>query len=183
MIDPFEPHDAGHGDYFSATSVTLGELCEMGFYNPDDDSWKWAAPSDEIYSRVCEKFKNRYWYRELGTFPAFRWKQAYLEKFAEIMPKYARLYELLADGFDIVQDSDEYGKRRDVFSEFPATLLTGNADYTSTGTDSEWETVKDGNALDKYLQFVRDFKDVDVLVLDECEGLFSCLLTSTVPLF
>lgn len=38
-----------------------------------------------------------------------------------------------------VTDKDEWGKSRDVGSEFPQTLLSGNSDYASDGEDREYE--------------------------------------------
>ena len=181
----FETPDVLTSDYFDNVTITLGEWYEMGFYDPsNEEEWGWNKYNDDQYERVCDKFLNRYWYREVAVLPAFRWKQAYLELFNEIMPKYKLLYRLIDEGrLNILQDEDKYGKSRNIFSDFPATMLSGNSDYASTGTDKEFEEITDGNVLNKLRQFYKHYKDVDVMILDDCEVLFTCLLTSTVPMF
>lgn len=173
-----------HGfDYYDNMTITLGEWYEMGFYRPDEDDWKWDYYNEEQYKRVCVKFLNRYWYREVAVLPSFRWKKFYLEKFNELMPKYKILYKLMDEDWSLLQNEDEFYKSRDIFSDFPATMLGDNQDYASTGTDREYERVKNGSPLDKYLQFADRFQDVDVLLLDDVEILFGSVLTSTMPLF
>lgn len=179
----FDTPEVNHSDYFNNVTATLGEWYEYGFFDPEDESWVWDYYNEEQYNRVCDKFLNRYWYREVAVLPAFRWKQAYLEKLNEIMPKYKILYKWLEEGFDPRVVEDVFGKSRNVFSDFPATLLSGNSDYASTGTDNEYEKITWGNQTELWDEFVRKFTDVDVLILDECDILFSSILTSTVPLF
>lgn len=294
-MDPFVSPTVDFSDYYDAQTTTLGEWYEEGFYDPTDESWMWDYYSKEQYKRVCDKFLNRYWYREVGILPAFRWKQAYLRKLNEIMPKYRYLYKLVDETFaDLLNDWSESGtsaenenttetesttgkdttatdqhdttgttntgttetdktsngstvnsgsndtavKERNIFSDFPATLLSGNADYTSTGNDTQSETVetldtkqtvtgtgkdtttlntkldtdyvkdldttfdtardrdrseniarnatdtrtRKGSPLARYKEFVESYTDIDVMILDELDFLFSCLLTSTVPL-
>lgn len=41
------------------------------------------------------------------------------------------------------ENSDEYKKRRAIGSDYPETLLSGNADYISNGQDEESETITD----------------------------------------
>lgn len=171
-------------EWATQVAPTLGELVGMGFFDwENDESWKFDAPSDEVYQRLCKKFVNRNYYREIGIEPLARWKMAYLEKLAEIMPKYKLLYKALDDGIDIMQDSDDYGKERRISSEFPETLLNGNSDYASTGNDYEYERIHEGSALDKLEQFANSYNDVDVMVLDELDFLFSSLMTGSVPMF
>lgn len=171
-------------EFYAHVSVQLGEWYESGFYKPDDSSWRWDAYSEEQYQRVCQKFLNRYYYREVSTFSPGQWKTAYLRKFNELMPKYKYLYEKLEDGFKPFLVSDEYEKGRDIFSDFPATLLTGNEDYASTGNDSERERVVEGDSLAKWQEFVNRYNDIDVQILDDVEStLFSGLITVTAPRF
>lgn len=166
------------GDEFrSVVTISLGELYESGWYDPSDESWKWDYYSEEQYTRVCDKIVNRYYYREIGIIPPGSWKLAYLRVLNEIMPKYKRLYSLLDTDPDIMQVTDEYEKSRNIFSDFPATQLSGNADYTSTGTDIERERVTQGDFAQRYDDYARTFRDVDVLVLDDIDFLFTSLLT------
>lgn len=184
QIEPFEPADIEYGDFYSKVSITLGEWYEHGFYKPDDESWHWDAYSDEQYSRVCKKFLDRYYFREVSIFTPAQWKLAYLRKLNEIMPKYKLAYARLEQGLDFMQEYDDYEKSRDIFSDFPATQLSGNADYTSTGTDRERELVHDGPAISKFAELQRQYNDVDVMILDDLEPvLFSGLMSVQVPLF
>lgn len=163
--------------FYSAVTISLGELYEDGLFDPTDESWHWDAYNEEQYTRVCEKIVNRYYYRELGILPVGAWKRAYLRVMNEIMPKYKRLYALLDTDPDIMQTSDEYEKSRNIFSDFPATQLSGNSDYTSTGTDLERERVTQGDFAERYDAYARTFRDVDVMILDDIDFLFTSLIT------
>lgn len=164
-------------EWYSAVTISLGELYESGWYDPSDESWKWDYYSEEQYTRVCNKIVNRYYYREIGIIPPGAWKVAYLRVLNEIMPKYKRLYSLLDTDPDIMQVTDEYEKSRNIFSDFPATQLSGNADYTSTGTDIERERVTQGDFAQRYDDYANTFRDVDVLILDDIDFLFTSLIT------
>lgn len=171
----------GHYDYMT---ITLGEWYEMGFYDPSDDSWRFDAYDDAQYRRLCEKFLDRYYYREVSiTLPA-QWKRAYLRKLNEIMPKYKLLYARVEQGLNPLQDSRDREKSRDIFSDFPETMLSGNSDYASTGNDRESDMLREGNAAELLTKFSREWQDVDVLVLNELEHvLFTGIMVPTVPLW
>lgn len=169
--------------YYGSTSIPLGELHDMGFFDWEDESWRWDAYNDEQYNRVCEKILERYRYRELGVLPAARWKSAYLRKMNEIMPKYKLLYARAEEGINPFQSGSDYEKERSIFSDFPATHLSGNSDYTSSGNDRESEHVSEGDVIEKMGAFAETYRDIDVMILDELDFLFSCLLTSTVPVY
>lgn len=164
-------------EWHSAVTISLGELYESGWYDPSNESWKWDYYSEEQYTRVCKKIVDRYYYREIGIIPPGAWKLAYLRVLNEIMPKYKRLYSLLDTDPDIMQVTDEYEKSRNIFSDFPATQLSGNADYTSTGTDIERERVTQGDFAQRYDDYANTFRDVDVLILDDIDFLFTSLIT------
>ena len=115
--------------------------------------------------------------RDIGVIPPGLWKREFLRKMNEIMPKYKPLYKALDDGANILQTGDQYGKSRDIFSEFPATMLGDNQDYASNGRDREYENVAQGDWVDKAMQIAERYTDIDVMILKEIEPLFSCLLT------
>ena len=164
-------------------TITLGEWYEMGFYDPSDDSWRFDAYDDEQYERLCEKFLDRYYYREVSIPLPARWKRAYLRKLNEIMPKYKLLYARVEQGVNPLQESREREKSRDIFSDFPETMLSGNSDYASTGNDRESDMLREGNAAVLLTQFAREWQDVDALILDELEHvLFTGVMVPTVPL-
>ena len=158
-------------------TIPLGELIEGGFVDWEDSSWKWDAYDDDQYARVCQKFNDRFYWREIGMLPPGKWKQQVVRKFNEIMPKYNPLYAYIAIGGDILAAGGEYGKERHIFSNFPQTALAGNEDYASTGDDREFETVQVGNYLEQAAKLQNEYNDVDVMILEEMEIMF-CSLTS-----
>lgn len=180
----FEFPEIGDERYDYMT-ITLGEWHELGFYRPlEDESWRFDAYSDEQYTRLCTKFLNRYYDREVSITVPSRWKRAYLRKLNEIMPKYKLLYARVGQGLNPLQESRDREKSRDIFSDFPETMLSGNSDYASTGNDREADTMHEGGATDKAAQFAREYVDVDAMILDELERtLFTSILTPTVPLW
>lgn len=176
-ISPFEADD-GFNDWHAVYSIQLGELIECGFVDFSADDWQFDAYSDEQHNRLVSKIVERYRYREISVLPPLRWKQAFLRKVNEVMPKYKPLYAKLEAGQDITAEYDEYGGNRAVYSDFPATLLnTENQDYASNATDSMREIIRSGDWVDKANQIKNEYNDVDVMILDELRTLFSPLLT------
>ena len=164
-------------EFHSVMSVELGELIEGKWVNWDDESWHWDAFDDEQYKRVCEKFNNRYFHRDIGILPPGQWKREVLRKFNEIMPKYKPVYQALKDGADILQMGNEYGKSRDVYSDFPATQLkNATQDYASNASDRQYERIQQGDWIQKMTE-LQDYNDVDAMILDELSGMFSGLYT------
>ena len=145
---------------------------------------KWAtfdAYDDELRERLYKKFRGRFNYREIGLLPVRRWTERLFAKLDEVMPKFKPLYQAIADGATTLNAGSEYHKRRDVHSEFPQTMFASeNQDYASSGTDLEYETVRDYGLLDVSERMGR-YNDVDVMVLNELEPLFVCLKSVTLP--
>jgi hypothetical protein len=164
-------------DFHSVVTIQLGELIEAGWLDWEDPSWTWDYYDQEQYKRVCSMIEVRYFYREIGILPPGRWKQQFMRKMNEIMPKYKRLYTMEAQGLDLLQTANTYGKSRNIHSEFPETMLSGNSDYASFGDDREFENVTEGDVLDKWEQLQTRYKTVDVMILEELDELFTCLLT------
>lgn len=181
----FDFPEVNTDERYDCMTITLGEWHELGFYKPlEDDSWRFDAYSDEQYARLCTKFLNRFYDREVSNTVPGRWKRAYLRKLNEIMPKYKLLYARVEQGIDPLQESRDREKSRDIFSDFPETMLSGNSDYASTGNDREADTMHEGGAVDKAVQFAREYVDVDAMILDELERvLFTSILVPTVPLW
>jgi len=91
----------------------------------------------------------------------------------EIMPKYMPLYEALDKYPNLFNSDSEYYKARNIYSEFPQTRLNGtNGDYASTGNDTEYERIHQMNTLDLF-ERLRAYKDVDAMIIEEIETLFS----------
>ena len=170
-------------DFHAVQTITLGELIEYGFVDWTDDSWHFNAYSDEQYSRWTELFNGHFFWREIALVPPGKWKQMLLQRLNEVMPKYNMLYKLEEQGLDPLQISNEYGKSRDIFSEFPQTMLSGNSDYASTGNDRQFERVTEGDVIEKFGQVQQNYKSVDMMLMAEVEDLFSCLYTVNVNSF
>ena len=164
-------------DYHAVVSIELGELIEDGWVDWMDETWHWDAYDDEQYKRVCQKFDNHYYHREIGILPPGAWKKEILRKFNEIMPKYKPVYKALADGQDILSIGGEYGKDRTVYSDFPATQLkTEHQDYASNATDRQYEHVQTGDWMEQMMR-LKSYNDVDMMILDEMDSMFSSLLS------
>ena len=165
----------------SITSISLGELEANGLFDyENDEALKWDSYNFEQYSRLCGKILERFRFRDIGIIPYRRWRYAYVRRMNEIMPKYKLLYAA-AEEADVLQTGRDYGKSRYLRSDMPQTRLDGaNQDYASSIDDQEHETVHDGDYLDKFQQIAERYNDIDVLILDELESLFSCLMTVSI---
>lgn len=168
-------------DWHATMTIQLGELIEAGLFDwQNDQTLVWDFYDEEQYKRVCKKIVDRYYYREIGIIPYGQWKTAYMRRMNEIMPKYKQAYAYLASGADIMSESDDYGKSRDVYSDFPATMLGDNQDYASNGTDRQFENIHRGDWIEKTVELKNRYNDIDVLILDEIEPLFSCLISVSI---
>lgn len=206
----------GRDHWDAIYTIQLGELIEHGIFDwssPELD-WSHVAYSPEQYKRVCDYFIERYLFREISIEPYLEWANMLHRKLTyELMPKYRGMYALLDDGFDLAQDSslvasdksdtssnasgtnDDYHKRRTIGSDYPETLLSGNADYISNGQDEEGENVGETtskgtaittgssnrvtrkNLLDAYLDYEERFTAIDKSLVDKLESLFIGLYT------
>lgn len=168
-------------DWHAVYTVKLGELIQAGVFDwtrPELD-WSEAAYDPEQYERVCKYFERRFYYREISLEPALEWFNMLQYRLVyELMPKYKPLYARIAEGYDPLADTDEYYKRRTINSAYPETLLSGNSDYISDGTDEEWERVKEGAIVDASNKYVLEYQAVDKSMLDELEDMFTCMYTA-----
>lgn len=178
--EPNEPHD----DFHAVTTITLGELLTEGGIDWTQSQWSWRddAYNNAQYARCCRKIENRYYDRELGVMPPSRWRRHLMRLISEFMPVLKPLYDL-ADGNPgmFLADTDTWHKMRTVFSDFPATQLQPNQDYASNATDTQYETIINGNLIDK-VKAIRqgDYVDIDVLLLEHLEECFSPLWTVSI---
>lgn len=175
-----DQHHELHDEWHAVYTVQLGELIESGLFNWDAEvlNWKEAAYNDEQYERVCEYFKQRFYYREISMIPYLEWATYLKRKLVfELMPKFKLLYERVDEGFNPLQLSDEYYKNRTIMSDYPETLLSDNSDYLSDGKDEEHEKLIEGNPTDMISNFVENFKTIDELLLNELDSLFIGMYT------
>lgn len=172
-------YDEWDRTYWSALSIDLGELMDAGIVT---EEWftTFDAFDDAQASRLWTEFVGRFQFREIGILPPGRWKLRIIAKLNELMRKYRPLYQAIADGASLVTDYDEWHKSRDVFSSFPQTALGGaDEDYASSGTDREYETVRNHGLLD-VTERMDTYRDVDVMILDELEGLFMLIRSTSI---
>lgn len=169
-------------EWHDDTTVKLGELIEGKWLDWSAELFGWSevAYSPEQYERVCKAFEMRFYYREISMLPPKRWAMRLMYKIRyEIAPACNALYKAV-EGANPLADFDEYGKRRDIDSEYPETMLSGNADFLSSGKDSEYETIKTGNMTDALENAAEKWKTIDQLFLDKCECMFSDLVNNNV---
>lgn len=180
-IDSYQPCES-RDEFHGVMTYTFGELLDVpGGVDWDNAAWSWrdVAYDDTQYTRCCRKIENRFYDRELGVMPPSRWRRHFIRLIQEIMPTLRPLYALTDKNPDIIlSDNDTWHKMRTVFSDFPATQLTENQDYASNATDNQYETVTNGNFMDK-IERIRngEYVDIDVLLLDHLEACFSPLWT------
>lgn len=167
-------------------TIQLGELIEHGIFDWSDPllDWSDAAYDEAQYNRVCDYFVERYRFQEISLEPFYEWATMLHSSIVfELMPKYRPIYEALADGIDILQTSDDFEKRRRIGSDYPETLLSGNSDYISDGTDEEYEHLTEGDPTDQLAKYAKTFTGVDQLMLDDLQGFFLSLYTISANAF
>ena len=169
-------------EWHSVVTIQLGELAECGFFDLTRSDWDFGPKySAEQHAQLCTKITNHYWNREIALTPPGIWKREFLRKLNEIMPKYIPLYKLLDEGYNLGAKS-EYYKSRNIYSDFPQTSLAGNnQDYASTGSDTEYERIQQLSPIDLYEKIKEyQYQDIDLMIINELESLFSCLFTVNV---
>lgn len=173
----------GCPEWHAVYTIQLGELVQTNVFDwsrPELD-WKAAAYDDEQYERVCAYFIKRFYFREVSLLPLLEWFNLLQNKLVyELMPKYRPLYKRLESGFNPLGIEDEYYKRRTINSAYPETMLSGNADYISDGTDEEWERVLEGETVERFNTYVLEFHSIDEALLDELEDMFVCMYSANV---
>lgn len=173
----------GIDEWNAVYTVQLGELLAKGVFdwsNPLLD-WSSAAYDESQYERVCNYFIERFYYREISIEPFEEWARTLHRKMVfEIMPKYAPMYERVAEGINPLAGSNEYYKNRTINSAYPETQLSGNSDYITDGRDEEFQRIKENDLADATVKYAEEYKGVDEMVLDELESMFICLYTTNV---
>lgn len=173
----------GHDEWHSVFTIQLGELIDSGVFDWSKKclDWSGAAYDETQYERVCAYFIERFRYREISITPFLEWAYMLRRKLIyELMPKYRPMYDAIAAGINPLAESDEYHKRRTINSDFPETLLSGNSDYASAGTDEEYETIRLSNITERMTQYQAAFKSTDEALLDELEPMFYSMYSSYV---
>lgn len=184
-VPDFDYEDAcNHPDFHSVVSIQLCELIEEGWFDLTKPDWDFGPKySDEQHKQLCKKITDHFFMREIAIIPPGLWKREFLRRMNEIMPKYIPLYRLLAEEPEAFGASSEYYKSRNIYSDFPQTQLNGNnGDYASSGNDMEFQRVRQMDILE-LAERLKEYKDVDLMIIEEVEPLFSCLYTVNVNAF
>jgi hypothetical protein len=176
-VDPFAYPNFDWHDWNDAVSVQFGELVDAGWIDIYDKTvWSWPQYSDAQDKTLRDKISNRFWNREIGILPPKLWRRQFIERMNEIMPRMIPLYRVLNESPQLLGAESEYYKSRNIFSDFPQTQLGGNSDYGSTGNDTEYERIKQLDTLDLERR-LREYRDVDEIILEDLDGMFSCLVS------
>lgn len=178
-----DPDYTGRDQFNAVYTIQLGELVEAGVFDWDMPllDWKDTAYDEEQYSRVCEYFIERFYYREISIEPFEEWARTLRRKIAfEIMPKFKPLYDRVKDGINPLQQSNEYYKNRTIESAYPETLLSENADYITDGRDEEYQKIHENEFADSVRNYADVYEGIDQLMLDEVESMFVSLYTTNV---
>ena len=185
IIEPYDFDDVcNKPDYHSVNTIQLCELIEGDFFDLTRSDWDFGPKySDEQHARLCNKITEHFYYREIALTPPGIWKREFIRTMNEIMPKYMYLYKVLDESPSLLSADSEYYKSRNIYSDFPQTQLNGeNGDYASSGNDLQFERIKQMNIMD-LVERLKNYRDVDLMIIDEIEPLFSCLFTINVNAF
>lgn len=175
--------ETGCSRFNAVYTVCLGELIESGVFSWDMPEYDWSgyAYDAEQYARFCEYFNMRFYFREVSMVPLKKWQYYLMSKIRfELCPKYNPLYERIAQGYAPLASGDEYRKKREINSDYPETLLSGNADYISDGVDLEEETIKEGDFTENANRYAAEFRSIDKMMADELESMFMQMYTASV---
>lgn len=176
FIPPEQRWDPEDDDFHSVVSISLGELLREGVITWTMPEMAWRYYDDEQFSRVTEAIENRYFDREIGVLPVRAWMRRFVGRMNEMMDRLRPAYEKL-DGANLMQQADTYGKGRSVGSAFPATQLKPTTqDYASDASDSESESVTEGNFFSQS-ELLKEYVGLDQRLVDYIDPLFSSLFT------
>lgn len=173
----------GREQFNAVYTVQLGELIEIGLFDWNSELLNWHdyAYSEEVYTRVCDYFKERFYFREISIVPFLEWaKYLHFKICFELCPKYNPLYEHAKNGINPLSESNEYYKNRTIQSAYPETLLSENADYITDGKDEEFQRIKDGDFTEKSMDYYANYRTIDAAFCDELETLFISMYTLNV---
>ena len=164
-------------DYHAVVSIQLIELVNDGIVDFSSTYWDFDSYDEAQRKRIYEKVQGRFNYREIGILPIRKWHDRFIATLNEIMPKLKPLYKALEDGYSPLNTGSEYSKSRSIFSDFPQTQLGDNQDYASNGTDREGEIIRRGDFIETAQALDERYNDVDVMILNKLDPLFSSLMT------
>jgi hypothetical protein len=177
MIETFEEPESWP-DYHATFTIQLCELVDGGIVDFHKEPFALHKYSAAQFERVIGLLQEHYYYREISCLPVRRWMREFNRKWNEIAPKYDALYKALDDGVSPLSAMDEWEKGRDIFSDFPQTMLSDNEDYASHGTDFEHEKLAIGDFMGTADRLQRAYDTVDTRIIKDMGSLFVHLVSA-----
>lgn len=228
LYNPSSDPDEWEQEYESVTfnGVTYGRLPVLPQYN--DIGLAYYPLFNEGYRKILNgKIIDEYYNQEIGTETIDNFRLILRKKMDQIMPYYNKLYEtemITYDALDTmrihsvgnshmegeelseatnVTDSTTKSGARVIGSNFPQTMLAGNGDYASSGTDTNSESDVDtsvsqdgksasntdsnsdtlvtgyqGAASDLIVKYRNSLINIDTMVLAELADCFMMVLNN-----
>ena len=165
-------------------SLTLSECIAEGLIDFSSHDYDYNYFDVEQRNRVYDLIIGKYYNFELGQIPIKLWRIELINTLNLKMNEVRPLYRKLADGFDPFISEIEYGKSRQVFSDFPQTRLSSkNQDYASNANDREYEIDKTGDNLDRYVILSERFSHPDNMLVDAVKTCFCGLVSVTIAAY
>lgn len=165
-------------------TLTLSECIADGIIDFSKPEYDFNSFDDEQRNRIYDLITAKYYNFELGIVPVKLWRIELVNTLNLTMLDVMPLYQKLKDGFNPFKSETEYGKSRQVFSDFPQTRLSSkNQDYASNANDREYEIDKEGNDLDRYVMLSERFRHPDKILVESVKTCFCGLVSVTLATY
>lgn len=182
-VEPYQPI-YNVNQWHDVYTLQLGECIEAGIVDFSSEEYNFNSYDADQRKRVYDLITNKYYFFELGIMPVKVWRIELINTLNLEMLQVRRLYEMIAAGYDPLNSESEWYKSRHVFSDFPQTRLSSkNQDYASTANDKEYELIRTGDELERYIKYAKDWKHPDNILVDAVKTCFYGLVTCTIPLY
>lgn len=176
-VQPYEPIE-NINQWHDTYSLQLGECIENGIVDFSQPEYDFDSINAEQRNRIYDLITNHYYFYELVIMPVKIWRIELVRTLNETMLKCRRLYEMLDSGFNPLNSETEYGKKRQVFSDFPQTRLSSqNQDYASNANDTEYEIDRTGDELNRYNDYVKSWKHPDMILIESVATCFNGMIS------
>lgn len=161
-------------DQHAPNTIRFGEIMD------DHPSWRtnyYPAFPEVHRTRLNQKIEDRYFYREIshegGGMPGvfFHFLK---RKLNEVLPQYMKIYALEDSGdINVLRTETTKVKSRSIYSDYPQTALSGDADYATNSNDIANASEVTGPNIDMINKFNESYTDTDLLVLKALDVCFA----------
>ena len=192
-------------DYHSTSTIELAELIEAGFFDPEDEDWRFDVnvyfkrdpngyvilgddgypeydeeKNTALYKRLVGLFIDRHMFDEICEVPPSRWRVRYKYIFSTAINNVAQIYRF-NDELNVGNRGNSWSKRRNVNSDFPVTAIEDRVeDYARDAQLTEWENLSRDAALSDTLNGYDKWRNPDEEVLRVTDKLFAQIYTHNV---